>query len=81
MTSYQTKIWKEVFCHAKSIFYSARNYKERFYQLPKVFFTSENYKNLTNDMKIASAILRDRLNLSIKNNWVDEDGNITLLFK
>lgn len=56
------------------------NYKERFYQIPKVFFTSENYKNLTNDMKIAYAILRDRLNLSIKNNWVDEDGNIYFVY-
>ncbi|SAO50821.1 replication initiator protein A [Staphylococcus aureus] len=56
------------------------NYKERFYQIPKVFFTSENYKNLTNDMKIAYAILRDRLNLSIKNNWVDEDGNIHFVY-
>ncbi|MFO8423384.1 replication initiator protein A [Staphylococcus aureus] len=56
------------------------NYKERFYQIPKVFFTSENYKNLTNDMKIAYAILRDRLNLSIKNSWVDEDGNIYFVY-
>ncbi|HDD7083919.1 TPA: replication initiator protein A [Staphylococcus aureus] len=56
------------------------NYKERFYQIPKVFFTSENYKNLTNDMKIAYAILLDRLNLSIKNNWVDEDGNIYFVY-
>lgn len=56
------------------------NYKERFYQIPKVFFTSENYKNLTNDMKIAYAILRDRLNLSIKNNWIDEDGNIYFVY-
>ncbi|MBJ6131156.1 replication initiator protein A [Staphylococcus aureus] len=56
------------------------NYKERFYQIPKVFFTSDNYKNLTNDMKIAYAILRDRLNLSIKNSWIDEDGNIYFVY-
>ena len=56
------------------------NYKERFYQIPKVFFTSENYKNLTNDMKIAYAILRDRLNLSIKNNWIDTEGNIYFIY-
>ncbi|MBH4731201.1 replication initiator protein A [Staphylococcus aureus] len=56
------------------------NYKERFYQIPKVFFTSNNYKDLTNDMKIGYAILRDRLNLSIKNNWIDEDGNIYFIY-
>ncbi|WP_398574412.1 replication initiator protein A [Staphylococcus equorum] len=56
------------------------NYKERFYQIPKVFFTNEAYKKLTNDSKIAYAILRDRLGLSIKNNWVDENGNIYFIY-
>ena len=56
------------------------NYKERFYQIPKVFFTNEDYKKLTNDSKIAYAILRDRLGLSIKNNWVDENGNIYFIY-
>ncbi len=54
--------------------------KKDFIKSLKVFFTSENYKNLTNDMKIAYAILRDRLNLSIKNSWVDEDGNIYFVY-
>lgn len=54
--------------------------REKFYQLPKVFFTSNKYKKLSNDAKIAYAILRDRLELSIKNNWVDENGDIFFIF-
>ncbi|MDU0477592.1 replication initiator protein A [Staphylococcus chromogenes] len=56
------------------------NYKERFYQIPKVFFTNETYKNLSNDTKIAYGILRDRVDLSIKNNWVDDLGNIYFIY-
>ncbi|MCO4351546.1 replication initiator protein A [Staphylococcus agnetis] len=56
------------------------NYKERFYQIPKVFFTNEQYKKLSNDTKIAYGILRDRVELSIKNNWVDDLGNIYFIY-
>ncbi|MDE9962304.1 replication initiator protein A [Staphylococcus pseudintermedius] len=54
--------------------------REKFYQLPKVFFTNPKYQSISNDGKIAYAILRDRLNLSIKNNWVDENGDIYFIF-
>lgn len=53
---------------------------QRFYRLPKVFFTNERYKKLSNDAKIAFAILQDRLDLSIKNDWFDEEGNIYFLY-
>jgi DNA replication protein DnaD len=55
-------------------------YKEKFYQLPKVFFTNPNYLDLSNDAKIAYAILRDRLELSIKNNWIDNDNIIYFIY-
>jgi len=54
--------------------------REKFYQLPKVFFTNPKYQSISNDGKIAYAILRDRLNLSIKNNWIDENGDIYFVF-
>jgi len=46
-----------------------QQYREKFYQLPKVFFTNDKYIQLSNDAKIAYALLKDRLELSIKNNW------------
>ncbi|AQQ55585.1 replication initiator protein A [Planococcus lenghuensis] len=53
---------------------------ERFYRLPKLFFTSSRYKKMSNDAKIAFAILQDRLELSIRNAWFDEEGNIYFLY-
>ncbi|WP_242512098.1 replication initiator protein A, partial [Staphylococcus aureus] len=54
--------------------------KENFYQLPKVFFTNPKYVNLSNDAKITWSILRDRLALSIRNNWVDKNGDIFFIY-
>ncbi|PCF85388.1 hypothetical protein B4W75_12485 [Staphylococcus intermedius] len=41
---------------------------------------NEQYKKLSNDTKIAYGILRDRVELSIKNNWVDDLGNIYFIY-
>ncbi|SIJ40971.1 Replication initiator protein A (RepA) N-terminus [Mycobacteroides abscessus subsp. abscessus] len=54
--------------------------KEKFYRLPKVFFTNPKYAKLSNDAKITWSILRDRLDLSIKNNWIDENGDIFFIY-
>lgn len=52
----------------------------RFYQTPKVLFTNKKYKKLGLAEKQFYAILRDRQELSRKNNWIDEEGNIYLIF-
>lgn len=36
--------------------------------------------NLSNDAKITWSILRDRLDLSIRNNWIDENGDIFFIY-
>ena len=42
---------------------------------------SEKYKNkLNSDSKILYAFLLDRLSLSQKNHWIDEDNNVYLIF-
>ncbi|MFT2204932.1 replication initiator protein A [Staphylococcus chromogenes] len=57
-----------------------QQYRQKFYQLPKVFFTNDKYIKLSNDAKIAYALLKDRLDLSIKNNWFDENGDIFFIY-
>lgn len=53
---------------------------ERYYQVPIAFFTNPYYKKLTNDSKLAYAILKNRLILSIKNNWLDNDGAVYIFY-
>lgn len=52
----------------------------RFYQLPKELFVGDLYKGLSLNAKVIYSILLDRKELSRKNNWVDEFGQIFLLF-
>lgn len=52
----------------------------RFYQMPKILFNNPKYKGLSLGAKATYSILRDRQDLSIKNNWIDEEGNIFLNF-
>jgi hypothetical protein len=52
----------------------------RFYQVPKALFKNLKYKELSLGPKLMYSILRDRLELSIKNNWKDEKGYIYLIF-
>lgn len=51
-----------------------------FYQIPKELFINPYYKNLNLDSKLLYALLLDRLSVSMKNEWIDEDGNIFLIF-
>ncbi len=52
----------------------------RFYQVPKALFKNSKYKGLPLGPKLMYSILRDRLDLSIKNNWKDGKGYIYLIF-
>lgn len=51
-----------------------------FYQVPKELFTNPYYKKLNSDSILLYALLLDRLSVSRKNEWIDEDGNVFLLF-
>ncbi|MBY6889339.1 replication initiator protein A [Clostridium botulinum] len=50
--------------------------KTLFYQLPKAFFYNPLYMDMKNESKIAYSILRDLLELSIKNNWINENDEV-----
>ena len=55
-------------------------YGMKYYQMPKVFFTNEKYKKLSNDAKILYALLHDRLQVSIKNKWIDSSDSLYFIF-
>ena len=51
-----------------------------FYQIPKELFVNHYYKNLKPYSILLYGLLLDRLSISMKNKWIDEDGNIFLIF-
>ena len=56
-------------------------FEHLYYQIPMELFFNKNYENkLNSDSKILYGFLLNRLALSKKNNWFDEEGNIFLIF-
>lgn len=52
----------------------------RFYQVPKEFFINEKYRIMNSDAKVLYSILLDRKELSRKNDWVDDYGQVYLIY-
>ena len=57
-------------------FYGEQSEQYAFYRTPKVFYTDEKFRGLSSDAKILYGILLDRVSLSAKNEWHDEDGRV-----
>lgn len=53
---------------------------ERYYKLPKIFFEDEKYMDMKLEVKVAYSILKDRLELSLRSGWIDEEGAVYLVF-
>jgi cell fate (sporulation/competence/biofilm development) regulator YmcA (YheA/YmcA/DUF963 family) len=53
--------------------------RNTFYQLPKFLFEGE-FAKLGNDARVLYSMLRDRHELSIKNKWVNNIGEVYLIF-
>ena len=52
----------------------------RFYKMPKFLIHDEQFSELGSDAKILYMIMRDRHELSIKNNWVDQEGYVYIIY-
>ncbi len=50
-----------------------------FYQVPKFLFTEE-FKGLNSDARLLYGMLKDRHELSLKNKWLTEDGEVYLIY-
>ena len=51
-----------------------------FYQIPKELFTNPAYNNLDSNSILLYGLLLDRLSVSMKNKWIDKEGNIVSIF-
>ena len=51
-----------------------------FYRIPKVLFTDEYFRNLSSDAKVLYGLMLDRMALSIRHQWFDEEGKVYIIF-
>ena len=51
-----------------------------FYRLPKVLFTDRTFQKVSIEAKVLYGLLLDRMGLSIKNGWMDENSRVYIIF-
>ena len=61
-------------------FYGAQAEQFSFYRIPKAIFTEPNFRELSTDAKVLYGILLDRMSLSLKNQWLDAQNKVYIIF-
>ena len=61
-------------------FYGNEADQYSFYRIPKLLFTDDYFKNLSSDAKILYGLMLDRMSLSIKNQWFDEQNRAYIYY-
>ena len=61
-------------------FYGALAEQFSFYRIPKALFTEPNFRELSTDAKVLYGILLDRMSLSLKNQWLDAQNKVYIIF-
>ena len=51
-----------------------------FYRIPKLLMTSEHFRRLSTDAKVLYGLMLDRMSLSMKNHWLDDQGRVYIFF-
>lgn len=61
-------------------FYGAEADQFSFYRIPKVLFTEERFSSISAEAKVLYGLLLDRMSLSARNGWLDEEGRVYIIF-
>ena len=61
-------------------FYEEESEQFAFYRIPKVLFTDERFRRISTSAKVLYGLLLDRVSLSEKNRWFDEQGRIYIYY-
>ena len=63
-------------------YFSGRDAEQyTFYRIPKILFTEEYFKIVSCEAKVLYGLMLDRMSLSLKNKWMDEDERVYIIFQ
>ena len=61
-------------------FYGTEGEQFSFYRIPKLLFLAPEFKQISVEAKVLYGLLLDRMSLSAKNGWLDEQGRVYIIF-
>ena len=63
-----------------NFFYKSESEQFAFYRIPKLLFTDSRYAGISVEAKVLYGLMLDRMSLSVRNNWVDDDNRVYIYF-
>ena len=61
-------------------FYGNEAEQFTFYRIPKILVTSPHFKKISDSAKLLYGLMLDRMSLSIRNGWLDDDNRAYIFF-
>ena len=61
-------------------YYGLQSQTFSFYRIPKLLFTDSRFSSMSTEAKTLYGILLDRMDLSMKNGWLDKQNRVYLFF-
>ena len=51
-----------------------------FFRIPKLLITEPYFRRISTDAKLLYGLMLDRMSLSMRNGWMDDDGHVYIYF-
>ncbi len=61
-------------------FYGSEAEQFSFFRIPKVLFADERFKSMSTDAKVLYGLMLDRMGLSVKNRWLDDENRVYIIY-
>lgn len=61
-------------------FYGHEAEQYSFYRIPRQLISDSRFRNISTDAKLLYGLMLDRMGLSMKNGWLDEQGRVYIFF-
>ena len=61
-------------------FYGSESEQFSFYRIPKILFKDKAFKGISAEAKILYGLMLDRMSLSVKNKWFDEENRVYIIY-
>ena len=61
-------------------FYGQSSEQFSYFRIPKALFQDSRFRQLSTDARTLYGILLDRMSLSVKNGWLDEQGRVYIIY-
>ena len=61
-------------------FYDRECEQFTFFRIPKVLFSDKHFKDMSTDAKVLYGLMLDRMGLSLRNRWLDEENRVYIIY-